>query len=139
MRGDPALSTVAAPDDTPIRWEGMTFRSWSELRLAKAFDDRGLLYLPNARGRVGISPRRETRELDALVNVDGLLVNIEVDGAPLHPPERSADEHRRDRLLLVNGIVVFRYDANEVYTSPDRVAAEVVSLAQRARRMLAGG
>jgi hypothetical protein len=139
MRGDPALCTVAVPDDTPISWEGMTFRSWSELRLAKAFDDRGLLYLPNARGRVGIAPRRETRELDALVNVDGLLVNIEVDGAPWHPPERSADEHRRDRLLLVNGIVVFRYDANEVYTSADRVAAEVVSLAQRARRMLAGG
>ena len=54
------------------------------------------------------------------------------------PPERSADEHRRDRLLLVNGIVVFRYDANEVYRSPDRVAAEIVSLAARARQMLAG-
>lgn len=130
------MATVPTSGDTPIRWQGMTFRSWSELRLAKAFEDRGLLYIPNARVRVGIGPRRQTREMDALVNVDGLWVCIEVDGAPWHPPERSAAEHRRDRLLLINGVFVFRYDAEEVYGSPDRVAAEVVSLAERMRRML---
>ena len=132
------MATVPSPGDTPIRWEGMTFRSWSELNLAKAFEDRGLLYIPNARGRVGIPPRRHTREMDALVNVDGLWVCIEVDGAPWHPPERAAEEHKRDRMFLINGVVVFRYDAQEVYQGPDRVAAEVIALAQRMRRMTVG-
>lgn len=130
------MATVPTSGDTEIWWEGMAFRSVSELRLAKAFEALGLLYISNARCRVGIAPRRVTREIDALVNVDGLLIGIEVDGAPWHPPERSAKEHRRDRLFLINGVIVFRYDAQEVYEAPDRVAAEVVSLARRTREML---
>jgi hypothetical protein len=124
-----AVATLAPNEDAqrgPIEWKGLTFRSWSELRLARAFEDRGLLYVANARARVGIGPRRETRELDALVNVDGIWVGIEVDGEPFHPPSRSAAEHERDRLFLISGVVhVFRFDARKVYERPDEVAAEV--------------
>lgn len=134
------MATVTPGADSdgrqPIEWKGLTFRSWSELRLAKAFEDRGLLYIANARGRVGSHPRRETRELDALVNVDGLWVGIEVDGAPFHPAERSAMEHRRDRLFLISGVTVFRYDAREVYERPDAVAAEVIAIAGRMARAI---
>jgi hypothetical protein len=119
------VSTVAPRDDadlSPIEWKGMTFRSWSEVRLARAFEDRGLLYIPNARARVGILPRRETRELDALVNVDGLWVGIEVDGEPFHPPSRSAAEHERDRVLLISGVVhVFRFDGVSCTRAPIRL------------------
>ena len=124
------MATVAVGGDkggAPIRWNGLTFRSWSELRLAKAFEDRGLLYVANARARVGINPRRQTRELDALVNVDGVWVGIEVDGAPFHPPERSATEHERDRLFLASGVPhVFRFDAQRVYEDALGVTAEVI-------------
>lgn len=129
------MATVATEDDAgraSIKWNGLTFRSWSELRLARAFEDRGLLYVANARVRVGIHPRRETRELDALVNVDGLWVGIEVDGEPFHPPARSAAEHERDRLFLISGVVaVFRFDARRVYERPEEVAAEVIAIAGR--------
>jgi very-short-patch-repair endonuclease len=135
------METVApgahSEGDPPIEWKGLTFRSWTELRLAKAFEDRGLLYIANARARVGIHPRRETRELDALVNVDGLWVGIEVDGEPFHPPSRSAHEHTRDRLFLIAGVVhVFRYDAREVYQQPEAVAAEIIAITGRIGRSL---
>lgn len=134
------MSTVTPGADEAgraIEWKGLTFRSWSEVRLARAFEDRGLLYIANARARVGVSPRRETRELDALVNVDGLWVGIEVDGEPFHPPSRSAAEHTRDRLFLISGVVqVFRYDAKRVYEHPEEVAAEVIAITERIARSL---
>jgi hypothetical protein len=133
-----ATVTPSADDGrAPIEWKGLTFRSWSEVRLARAFEDRGLLYIANARARVGINPRRETRELDALVNVDGMWVGIEVDGEPFHPPARSAAEHERDRLFLFSGVVhVFRYDARRVYERPEEVVAEVVAIAGMIGRSL---
>ena len=91
----PDAHSVGQP---PIALKGLTFRSWSKVRLAKAFEDRGLLYIANARARVWMHPTRETRELDALVNIDGVWIGIEVDGAPFHPPSRSAAGHARDRL-----------------------------------------
>src|SRR5436309_10608749 len=69
------MANVAPTDDVafpkPIYWEAMTFRSKGELILARAFDELGVWFIPNARGRVGKGPSRRTRELDLLVNIDG--------------------------------------------------------------------
>jgi hypothetical protein len=119
------VSTVAPRDDadlSPIEWKGMTFRSWSEVRLARAFEDRGLLYIPNARARVGILPRRETRELDALVNVDGLWVGIESTASrSIHRPDRLPSMNAIGSLLISGVVHVFRFDGVSCTRAPIRL------------------
>ena len=123
-----------SPVPRPIEWEGMTFRSKAEYTLAKAFDEHGVWVIPNARGRVGVGPRRLTRELDLLVNIDGWWVGIEVDGAPYHPAERAADDHRRDRLFRAHGLWVEHYDAGEAREAPHRIVAETILTSEAMRR-----
>jgi Holliday junction resolvase-like predicted endonuclease len=104
------------------------------LRLARAFDQHGVWFVPNARGRVGVGPRRCTREIDLLVNVDGWWIGIEVDGAPYHPAERAVDDHRRDRLFRTHGLWVEHYDAEEVFARPDGIVAETIMTSEAMRR-----
>jgi hypothetical protein len=112
----------------------MTFRSRGELALARAFDEHGVWFIPNARGRVGIGPRRVTRELDLLVNVDGWWVGIEVDHSTTHPPARAVEDHRRDRLFRAHGVWIEHYDSDEIKTNPHRIVAETVLNAEAMRR-----
>ena len=115
-------------------WEGMVFRSQAEYRLARAFDEHGVWFVPNARGRVGTRPRRVTRELDFLVNIDGWWVGIEVDGEPYHPAERAAEDHPRDRLFRAHGVWIEHYDAGDVHAAPHQVVAETIMTAEAMRR-----
>ena len=118
----------------PVTWEGMTFRSKTEYLLAKALDTHNVWIVPNARGRVGIRPRRETRELDLLVGVDpGIFVGVEIDG-PYPQHDRVADEHRRDRLFVAHGLQMEHYTSAEVYEDVERVAAEIIMLARARTR-----
>jgi hypothetical protein len=111
----------------------MLFRSQAEYRLARAFDEQGVWLIPNALGRLGVWPRRETKELDLLLVIDGRMVGIEVDG-PYPHHFRVADERRRDRLFLSHGLWLEHYTAEEVYAEPERIAAEVTMLAIARRR-----
>jgi hypothetical protein len=118
----------------PIIWEGMSFRSQAEYRLAKALDEHNVWIVPNARGRVGISPRRVTQELDLLVWIDpGILVGVEIDG-PYPQHDRVADDHRRDRLFSGHGLLVEHYDSTDAYNDPQAVAAEIIMLAKARSR-----
>jgi hypothetical protein len=118
----------------PIIWEGMSFRSQAEYRLARALDEHNVWIVPNARGRVGISPRRVTRELDLLVAIDpGIFVGVEIDG-PYPQHDRVADEHRRDRLFHAHGLLMEHYGAGEVYDETKRIAAEIIMLARARSR-----
>jgi hypothetical protein len=118
----------------PIVWEGMAFRSQAEYRLARALDGHNVWIVPNARGRVGISPRRVTRELDLLVGIDpGIFVGVEIDG-PCPQHDRITDEHRRDRLFHAHGVPVEHYGTAEVYEETERVAAEIIMLAKARSR-----
>lgn len=128
------LGKPQEPAPRPIVWDGMQFRSQAELRLARAFDEHGVWFIPNARGRVGLGPRRRTRELDLLVNVDGWWVGIEVDGLAYHPAERAVEDHRRDRLFRAHGLWVEHYDADEAYQQPHGIVAEVIMMAEAMRR-----
>jgi Protein of unknown function (DUF559) len=118
----------------PVKWEGMTFRSTAEYRLAKAFDEHGVWFIPNARGRIGRGVLRSTREVDLLVNIDGVWVGVEVDGQPWHTPSRATHDNQRDRVFLRHGLIVMRFDAEEAYNDPKRVLGEVVAYAQAWRR-----
>lgn len=110
-------------------YEGLRFRSESEVRVAQALDRAGVLYLPNCKARVGSKDRRRNSEADFLVCADGKWGVLEVDGGQWHPPKRAAQDHQRDRPFKHHGaVVVERYDAGECFENPDGVVREFLRL-----------
>lgn len=110
-------------------WNGLRFRSRSEVAIAQALDRAGVLFLPNCRARLGAPPQRENREADFLVCHHGRWGILEVDGEPFHPASRAAEDHARDRLFRLEGIsVVEHFDADECRQRPDDVAERFLEL-----------
>jgi very-short-patch-repair endonuclease len=107
-------------------WLGMQFRSKTERRIAEALERAHVAFIPNARGRFGVTTdHRESREPDFLVIDGGKLGILEVDGDVAHPPGSAANDHARDRLFKQHGIrVVERFPATECWEEADRVVAE---------------
>ena len=95
-----------------IPWKGMVFRSKTELRVAKALDHAGAVFVPPTKMRLSAGHERQSRELDFLVFHGGHWGVLEVDG-PWH--SRAADDSR-DNLLRANGITcIRRYDSERAY------------------------
>lgn len=106
-------------------YEGLYFRSTSEVCIARALDSASrstpLVYFPNARGRFGPVDDRVNREPDFLVMGEDLATGVlEVDG-PHH--DVSADA-QRDALFASHGIPVRRYPASECFNDADGVVAD---------------
>jgi hypothetical protein len=130
LAGGPVDNQAVGFDQTQRSYEGLGFRSESEVRIAQALDRMRAMYLPNCRGRVGSHPEaRHSIEADFIVFLNGKWGVLEVDGEPFHAPERSAHEHDRDRTFKRHGAaVVERFDAKRCYNEPDRVVAEFLTL-----------
>jgi len=113
-------------------YQGLRFRSESEVRVAQALDRVGVLYLPNCKARVGSKDRRRNSEADFLICADGKWGVLEVDGSQWHPPQRAAQDHRRDRPFKHHGaVVVERFDAGECFENPDGVVKQFLALLTR--------
>lgn len=130
LDGEPVDNQAVGFEETQRSYEGLGFRSESEVRIARALDQMRVMYLPNCRGRVGSHPeKRQTIEADFIVFLNGKWGVLEVDGEPFHAAERSAHEHERDRNFKRHGAaVVERFDAKRCYNEPDRVVAEFLTL-----------
>jgi hypothetical protein len=116
--------------DAAYSWNGLYFRSKSEVKIAEALDKAGVMFLPNCRARLnGAGKERITREADFLVCFNGCWGVLEVDGEAFHPAERSATEHERDRLMQKHGLrFIQRYPASQCYSRPDSVVKEFLEL-----------
>lgn len=134
----PGPSGLEAGDGRPPRpahWLGLDLKSQSELRIAKALENAGVMFLANARGRIGPPDQRQTREIDFLVYDRGRWGHLEVDGPPWHPPARACEDHERDRLIRLHGQwTVERYPAERCYADPDGLVAEFLALLHWSRR-----
>ncbi|MBC7263699.1 MAG: hypothetical protein H5T64_04995 [Chloroflexi bacterium] len=114
-------------------WSNLRFRSESEIRIAKALDQAGVLFLPNCKARLGSLENRRNREADFLVCCEGKWGILEVDGEPFHPPSRTAEDHERDRLFRAHGIlVVEHFDASECFENPAGVVQRFLEILKRA-------
>src|SRR5690242_5168394 len=51
--------TIAQANNRAKVWSNLIFSSQSEIRIAKALDQEGVLYLPNCKARLGSSQHRE--------------------------------------------------------------------------------
>lgn len=112
-------------------YEGLRFRSESEVRVAQALDRAGVMYVPNCRARIGSKDRRRNIEADFLVMVDGKWGVLEVDGEQWHAGLASRD-HERDRPFHFHGAAkVQRFDAGECFENPDGVVKKFLALLRR--------
>lgn len=115
-----------------LEWNGLFFRSPAELAIAKALDQRGILFFPNTRGRVpNRSGQQDTIEVDFVVVYQGQMGILEVDGATYHPS--AAADHKRDRLFMRQGMISSRFTATDCMASPDEVVAEFLELFARGK------
>lgn len=114
-------------------WNNLRFRSESEIKIAQALDKAGVLYLPNCRARLGPADNRVNREADFLVCYEGKWGILEVDGEPFHPPSRTAQDHERDRLFKLHGVlVVEHFDARECWENPSGVVTRFLRILKQA-------
>ncbi|MEX1140726.1 MAG: hypothetical protein WEB79_00230 [Thermoleophilaceae bacterium] len=112
-------------------YEGLRFRSESEVRIAQALDRAGVMYVPNCRSRIGSVSRRRNCEADFLVMLEGRWGVLEVDGEQWHAGLASRD-HERDRPFHFHGAhKVQRFDAGECFENPDGVVAKFLALLRR--------
>lgn len=102
-----------------IRWHGLSFRSKSELKIAKELDRTGALFLSDCKIRLKSETHRQSREVDFLICHEGKWGILEVDG-PHHANSAEADSWRDDR-FLEHGIRVSRFPASACYQTPGEV------------------
>ncbi len=107
------------PEYRAIAWHGFTLRSHSEVKIAKALDYKGVLFLADPKIRLKTETHRQTREVDFLVQYDGKWGILEVDG-PHHERSTESDQWR-DARLTEHGLLVVRFPADQCYRQPDVV------------------
>jgi hypothetical protein len=127
-----SVSNQARTGVSKFTWNGLGFRSASELRIAQELDRRGVLFLPNCTARVSAGAVRVNREPDFLVCHKGQWGILEVDGDPFHQPMNAARDHERDRLFKLHGIrIVERYRADECFENAAGVIDGFLALLER--------
>jgi len=123
------IDNQAANVRVPRLWNNFRFRSESEVRIARALDKKGVLFLPNCKARLGALDARRNREADFLVCAHGKWGILEVDGEPFHPPSRTVEDHERDRSFKAHGIrLVEHYDAGQCFEQSDAVVTNFLTL-----------
>lgn len=123
-----------APGDGANKvWNRLRFRSATEVKIAAALDKRGLLFFPLCRARLNGPLGRVNREPDFLICDDGRWGILEVDGEPYHPPQRTTQDHERDRLFQQHGVrVVSHFDSTECFVTPDKVVSDFLAILRQA-------
>lgn len=112
-----------------LQWERLRFRSKTELRIAKAFEKREVLFFPNCRCRAGEPGDRASPEVDFLVCLGGRWGALEVDGDAYHPAKNRAREQAADRRLNAHGLtVVHHFPGLECYEDPEGVVDQFIKL-----------
>jgi hypothetical protein len=115
-------------------WQGLRFRTKSEVAVARELDAAKLLFFPQCACRItGANGKRETREPDFLVIHRGIVAILELDGGPHNG--RAADDHRRDRLFELRGgiWVIERVSSQFALLHPRKVVRGVLRLIETYR------
>ena len=118
-------------DQIRASWNGLNFRSQTEVKIAQALDARGVLFFPLPAARVSVGESRRTMEPDFVICSRGRWGVLEVDGLPFHRDTAAAD-HQRDRWLKEYGVrVVERFDGDHCFQNPDLVVQRFLDLLHR--------
>lgn len=107
-------------DGSKIPFEGLNFRSKTEVKIYEALLRKGLLVMPLPVVAMGI--REKYKEPDFVVCYKGKMGILEIHGGQYHPPEAAAKEHERRREFLKLGVSLYEiFDSTRCWQDPDGV------------------
>jgi len=108
-------------------WNNLRFRSNTEIKVAEALDNAGVLFFPNCMARLGPIGERRNKEADFLICIEGKGGILEVDGEAYH--STAATDHERDRFFRTYGIrVIERFTASQCYNNPETVVRRFLAI-----------
>ena len=111
------------PDSPKITYQGLNFRSKTEIKVFEALVRKGLLVFPlptAVLGEIG-----KYKEPDFVVFYEGKVGILEIHGDNWHTPETAAEEHERCRVFKRLGVSVCEiFDARRCWDNPDAVVGE---------------
>jgi len=111
------------PDSQAFEYQGLVFRSRTEIKIFEAFLKRRVLICPLPVAVMGKSGNY--REPDFLVFYQGRSGILEIHGDWFHTPETAAQEHDRRRRFIDLGVNQYEiYDAKVCYNEPHRVVTD---------------
>lgn len=120
-----------------LTWNALTFRSETEVKIAKALYSREIIFFANVNGFMSINglaitnqdnKLREKAEIDFLVFHNQKCMILEVDGTHHNAePQRSWD-YKRDRVFLRQGITTVRFTSEQCYYNTSAVVDEFLAL-----------
>ncbi|MHC5770504.1 MAG: DUF559 domain-containing protein [Nostoc sp.] len=118
-------------------WNGLTFRSETEIRIAKALSSLNLMFFANIDGFMGLNglpisnqdnKSREKAEVDFLVFHNQKCMILEVDGQHHNNTFNRQWDYKRDRVFLRQGIFTVRFSAEQCYENATAVVKEFLEL-----------
>ena len=112
--------------DSPIvTYEGLNFRSKTEIKVFEALVRKGLLVLPLPVAVMGSS--KKYKEPDFVVCFKGKVGILEIHGDKWPPPETAAEEHERRHEFTKQGVGVYEiFGADRCWNDPDGVVSDFI-------------
>ncbi len=109
-----------------MTYEGLNFRSKTEIKVFDALIRKGLLVLPLPVAVMGSS--KKYKEPDFVVCFKGKVGILEIHGDKWHPPETAAEEHERRReFTKALGVSVYEiFGADRCWDDPDGVVSDFI-------------
>ncbi len=104
-------------------YQGLNYRSKTEIKIAEELTSRGILFFPNSRA----SRSAVVLEPDFLIVHQGRMGIIEVDGPTHHG--KAAEDHKRDLFFQQPGILLVKhFTAADCYNNPKLVVDTFLGL-----------
>ena len=117
---DILLNSASLISKGTIEYDGIRFRSRSEIKIYDELKKRNVLFFANATAVLGC--KNTKKEPDFLICQNGKWGILEVMGEPYHPSNTSMRDHDRARLFKDYGVFHIEfYNATECYSKPDKV------------------
>lgn len=119
-------------DSIKISFQGLSFRSKTEVKIYEALLKRGLLIMPLPVMVMGV--KEKYKEPDFVVCYNGRIGILEIHGEQWHPPQTAATEHERRREFTKLGINVYEiFDSKRCWGNPDDVVDDFIQAFTQAR------
>ncbi|MBD2651795.1 DUF559 domain-containing protein [Nostoc foliaceum] len=118
-------------------WNGLTFRSETEIRIARALSSQNITFFANVNGFIALNglpvtnydnKDREKAEVDFLVFHNQKCMILEVDGVGHNQVFQRNWDCKRDRIFLRQGISTVRFSAEQCYGDASKVVEEFLQL-----------
>ena len=120
-----------------LLWNELTFKSKTEIKIAKVLSSQNLTFFSNVNGFIGLNglpisnqdnKMREKTEVDFLVFYNQKCMILEVDGVHHSQEFQRNWDCKKDRIFLRQGISTVRFSAEQCHENATAVVKEFLEL-----------